>query len=198
MDQRFLTISGAAEAEFKDRGSRFLAHAFPVADERDIRRHVVALRKAHPKACHVCHASALGTDGTEHRANDDGEPEGSAGLPILNQIRSKGVTQVMVAVVRYFGGTKLGVPGLIHAYKESAKAALDAATVVERVRMGRIGLRFPHTAIGEVERIIRQQHLTVVGQEFGLDCAWEVEVPLAEVDAARSLLAAVKDVAVIP
>ncbi|MCF8258814.1 MAG: YigZ family protein [Flavobacteriales bacterium] len=196
MEDHFLTISGPSEAEFKDRGSRFIAHAIPVIDEQDIREHLDRLRGEHPKARHVCHASVMGTDGSEHRANDDGEPAGSAGPPILNQIRSKGVTQVLVAVVRYFGGTKLGVPGLIHAYKASAKAALDAATVVERVRMGRIGLVFPHTAIGEVERIIRQQHLMVVEQGFAMDCRWAVEMPVAQVDTVRAMFAAVKDVAV--
>lgn len=196
MDQRYLTITGPTEAEYKDRGSRFIAFAFPVADETEVKTLLAKLRTEHPKARHVCHARVMGPDGSVHHANDDGEPGGSAGLPILNQIRSKGVTQVLVAVVRYFGGTKLGVPGLINAYKQSAKAALDAATVVEKELTVRWMLRFPHTAIGEVERVIRQQHIVVTAQAFNTDCLWEVEVPLVDGERMRSLFSALPQVLV--
>ena len=128
------TLAAPAEAEFKDKGSRFIAYAYPVRSAEDVKNHVERQRQAHHKARHWCYAYRLGTDGLQFRANDDGEPSGSAGRPILGQIDSFAVTDTLIIVVRYFGGTLLGVPGLIHAYKTAAAEALKAAEVIEKNR----------------------------------------------------------------
>lgn len=176
MSHAFRTISEATEGLFKDKGSKFLAYAFPISSVEDVKPYLERLKSEHPSARHVCYAYMLGTDGNDYRANDDGEPNGTAGLPILNQIKSKDVTNVLVAVVRYFGGTKLGVSGLIHAYKESAKEALEQAVVIEKVPTVTITVQFPHSSIGEVERLIRQNGWEVKNRAFAMDCTWMVEV----------------------
>lgn len=191
MSQAFRTISEPSEGLFKDRGSKFIAYAFPISKVDEVKPHLDALRTEHPSARHVCYAYQLGTDGNDYRANDDGEPNGSAGLPILNQIKSKDVTNVLVAVVRYFGGTKLGVSGLINAYKEAAKDALDQVSVVERIPTETVNLQFPHSSIGEVERIIRQHGWNIKSQDFGMDCNWTVEVIEEEKIKAVELFASV-------
>ena len=132
MAATFLTLSAPSQAEFKDKGSRFIAYAYPIRTTEDVKKLVDDQRQAHHKARHWCYAYRLGTDGLQFRANDDGEPSGSAGRPILGQIDSFGLTDVLIIVVRYFGGTLLGVPGLIHAYKTAAAEALKTAVVVEK------------------------------------------------------------------
>ena len=197
MSHGYLTILLSSEGVFKDRGSRFIGYAFPVADEDDVKAHLRRLRILHPTAHHLCHTSVLGLHGEEQRVNDDGEPGGSTGSPILNQLRSKGVTYVIVAVARYFGGMKLGVPRLIHAYKQATKEALDAATVVEKVLIKRIDIRFPHSRIGEVERFIRQHHMQLAAKNFGSDCHWTLEVPLSALDNSKALLVTLVGVEVL-
>lgn len=128
----YKTITSPTQAEFKDKGSRFIAFAYPIRTLADVKKYLDPLKEEHHKARHWCYAYRLGVDGTQFRANDDGEPSGSAGRPILGQIDSVGVTDVLVVVVRYFGGTLLGVPGLIHAYKEATAQALAVAEVVEK------------------------------------------------------------------
>lgn len=194
MSQSFRTISKSTEGIFKDRGSKFIACAFPISSVDDVKPLLEKLQTEHPSSRHVCYAYQLGTDGNDYRANDDGEPNGSAGLPILNQIKSKGVTNVLVAVVRYFGGTKLGVSGLINAYKEAAKESLDAAKIVTRVPTSNILIQFPHSSIGEVERVIRQNEYTISKQDFGIDCKWVIRVKDAEFEQATELLNALPNV----
>ncbi len=133
MSDTFLTIAAPAQGVYKEKGSRFLAFAFPVADEAAAKAHLAALRKEYYDATHHCYAYLLGRDQKQFRANDDGEPSGTAGLPILNQMRSRQLTQVLVVVVRYYGGTNLGASGLAQAYKAAAADALDHSQVVERV-----------------------------------------------------------------
>lgn len=174
------TISKPTESLFKDRGSKFIGYAFPVANTDEVKLHVNELKALHPSARHFCYAYLLGEDAEEYRANDDGEPSGSAGLPILNQIKSKDVTNVFVVVVRYFGGTKLGVSGLINAYKEATKEALENAKVVVRTPKSMVTLQFPHSSIGDVERIVRQNNWSIKKQEFGMDCIWQIETSLNE------------------
>lgn len=192
MSQAFHTISEPTEGLFKDRGSKFVAYAFPISNVDDVKPHLDALRTEHPSARHVCYAYQLGTDGNDFRANDDGEPNGSAGLPILNQIKSKDVTNVLVAVVRYFGGTKLGVSGLINAYKEAAKGALNKAEAVEKIPASTLLLQFPHSSIGDVERIIRQHGWRIKDQNFGMDCRWKIEVAETEKEEAANLFLSVE------
>jgi uncharacterized YigZ family protein len=130
MEKEFKTLAGPATALFKDRGSKFFGFAYPVTSKDEVKQRVQALKKEHPKAVHHCFAYRIGFDGNELRANDDGEPSGTAGRPILGQIDSKGLTNVLIVVVRYFGGTLLGKPGLINAYKTTAADTLAGGTFV--------------------------------------------------------------------
>ena len=180
----YQTIIAPIEAEFKDRGSRFTAFAYPVRSEEEVKRHVDALRQAHHKARHWCYAYRIGTDGNRFRANDDGEPSGSAGRPILGQIDSFGLTDVLVVVVRYFGGTLLGVPGLIHAYKTATAAAFQAAAIVEKNIEKTVCLRCDYPHLNDALRIAKQHHAEVVAQDLQLDCHLTVRVPLADYAAA--------------
>ncbi len=138
---RYRTIGAPVEGVYRELASKFIARAFPIADEAEFKRLAGAFGNEHPSSRHVCYAWVLGNEGNPHRANVDGEPSGTAGLPILRRIRSFDLTYCGVAVVRYFGGTLLGKPGLIHAYGEAARLALDAAEIVERVVMERWSIR---------------------------------------------------------
>ena len=185
MSQSFQTISKPTESLFKDRGSKFHGYAFPVSSANEVKLRLDEVKEIHPSARHFCYAYQLGAEGLEYRANDDGEPNGSAGLPILNQIKSKEVTNTFVVVVRYFGGTKLGVSGLINAYKEATKDALEQSKIVTKIPMATVSIQFPHSKIGDVERLIRQHGWTIKNQDFGMDCKWLVETPLEEETVAK-------------
>lgn len=173
------TIAAPVQAEFKDKGSRFIAFAYPVKTAEAVKKHVDALREAHHKARHWCYAYRLGTDGNTFRANDDGEPSGSAGRPILGQIDSAGLTDVLVVVVRYFGGTLLGVPGLIHAYKTAAAEALQLAEKLEKNIEKTVWLRCDYPHLNDAIRIAKQHQAEVVAQDLQLDCRLTVSIPLA-------------------
>ena len=174
------TIEETTESQFKDRGSKFIGFAFPVSNADEVKNRLDDVKVIHPSARHVCYAYQLGAEGSDYRANDDGEPNGSAGLPILNQIKSKQVTNTLVAVVRYFGGTKLGVSGLINAYKAAAKLALEQARIVIKTPMTTVSIKFPHSKIGDVERLIRKHGWIIKNQDFGMDCKWIIETPLEQ------------------
>lgn len=175
----YYTIAAPVQAEFKDKGSRFIAFAYPVKTAETVKKHVYALREAHHKARHWCYAYRLGTDGNTFRANDDGEPSGSAGRPILGQIDSAGLTDVLVVVVRYFGGTLLGVPGLIHAYKTATAEALQLAEKLEKNIEKTVWLRCGYPHLNDAIRIARQHQAEVVAQDLQLDCRLTVNIPLA-------------------
>ncbi|MDF7675196.1 IMPACT family protein [Neisseriaceae bacterium ESL0693] len=175
----YFTLKNSAEAEFKDKGSRFLAYACPVTDETDIKAIITTLREQHHKARHWCYAWRLGTDGQQFRANDDGEPAGTAGRPILGQIDSAVVTQTLVVVVRYFGGTLLGVSGLIQAYKQAAAAALQAAGKIQCHVYQRIDLQCDYAHLSEALRIARQFEVQIQQQDLQQDCRLTLRVPLA-------------------
>lgn len=179
MNTTYRTLETPIEAEFKDKGSRFTAYAYPVQTAAEVKIHVEALREAHHKARHWCYAYRLGTDGLQFRANDDGEPSGSAGRPILGQIDSAGLTDILVVVVRYFGGTLLGVPGLIHAYKTATAEALGQAVVVEKniEKTARIQCAYPF--LNEAIRIAKQHQGKIIEQDLQLDCRLSVRLPLA-------------------
>ena len=196
MSDSFLTIEKASEGLFRDRGSKFLAFAYPVRSEEAVKSLVKALWDEYPGICHVCYAYRIGVDGEIYRANDDGEPSGSAGLPILNQIKSKEVTNTLVAIARYYGGTKLGVSGLINAYKEAAKHALENAVIVESVLTGIVRLTFPHSSIGDVERLVNQNRYKLVKQDFAMECDWTIEVELSELQFALNQFRSLKNVEV--
>ncbi len=175
-EDTYLTLEAAAEAASRERSSKFLAYAYPVRTEEEIREHLDALRKRHFDATHHCYAWRLGPRGERYRTNDDGEPSGTAGKPILGQLLSAEVTDCLIVVVRYFGGTKLGVPGLIAAYREAAAEALAAATVVERTVDREIRVDFPYMAMNDVMRAIKECRPTVHAQRFDNLCTMELTI----------------------
>lgn len=182
----FHTLSAPTTAEFKDKGSRFIAYAYPIRTLPEIKNHIAALQQEHHKARHWCYAYRLGTDGTQFRANDDGEPAGSAGRPILGQIDSFGLTDVLIVVVRYFGGTLLGVPGLIHAYKTAAAEALKLADILEKNIEKTVLLRCDYPHLSEAIRLAKLHQAEIVHQDLQLDCCLTVRIPLASYDACLS------------
>ena len=172
----YKSIAGESEGLFKDNGSRFIARAYPVESEEEVRGIVAALRKEYPDARHHCYAYRIGLDGSLWRASDDGEPSGSAGRPILGQIDSAGLSDILVVVIRYFGGIKLGIPGLIRAYKTSTADALAGARVVEKVAGRWYALRFPYDSLPAVMKAVKDLGLPQRGQEFLSECRLEVRV----------------------
>ena len=155
----FFTIEKPSLAEYKDRGSRFLAYAYPIKTPEEFKRQLKAIKEEHPKAAHHCFAYCIGTEGINFRTGDDGEPSGTAGKPILNQINSKHLTDIVVIVVRYFGGTLLGVPGLINAYKTAASLALQLTPIIEKPVLATYMLEFDYTLMNEVMVILKKIQL---------------------------------------
>jgi len=175
-DSHYTTIEKPSVAEFKDRGSRFIAYAFPINDVLDFKEKLAALKKEHPKAVHHCFAYRIGLDGMNYRVSDDGEPSGTAGRPILGQIDSKQLTNVLIIVVRYFGGTLLGVPGLINAYKTVSGLALEGTPVITKAVLINYRLQFDYTQMNDGMRLIKQFKLLVLKQEIQLFCLLEVGI----------------------
>lgn len=175
-DDRYLTVDGPAEAASRERSSKFLAYIYPVRTEGEIRERLDALRKRYYDATHHCYAWRLGPRGEAFRANDDGEPSGTAGKPILGQLLSNDITDCLVVVVRYFGGTKLGVPGLIAAYKESAAEAIAAAEIVERTVDRTVELDFPYVAMNDIMRVVKEEQPKVVSQTFDNLCSMRLTI----------------------
>lgn len=172
------TIGQPSVAEFKDRGSRFIAYAFPIKDVEDFKNHLQQLKKEHPKAVHHCFAYRIGLDGNNFRVSDDGEPSGTAGKPILGQIDSKELTNTLVIVVRYFGGTLLGVPGLINAYKSAAAMALQLTAIIQKAVEVNYMLQFDYTRMNEVMILVKKYNCIVISQEAQLFCTLKVGVPV--------------------
>ena len=166
----FKTIKSKSSGSYKEKGSRFFAAAFPVSDEEEIRNRIDETRKLHRTARHNCYAYILGKDGSVWRADDDGEPSGTAGKPILGQIRSFGLSDVLIIVSRYFGGTLLGTSGLINAYKTAAGEALKASEIINKVIMESYEIRYPYSAMNEVMRIIKEESVIHVNHQFDLNC----------------------------
>ena len=175
----YRSIAARSEGLFKDNGSRFIALAYPVETEEEIRDIVAGLKKEYHDARHHCYAYRLGYKGDRFRANDDGEPSGSAGRPILGQIDSLGLSDVLVVVVRYFGGIKLGIPGLIRAYKTSTADALAQAEVVEKVAGKTYRVTFGYLSMNAVMKVLKDLGLQPSAQDFGLDCSLDVRVRLS-------------------
>jgi uncharacterized YigZ family protein len=173
----YYTIEKPSMAEFKDRGSKFIAYAYPIADVGEFKEKLAALKKEHPKAVHHCFAYRLGLDGLNYRVSDDGEPSGTAGRPILGQIDSKQVTNVLIVVVRYFGGTLLGVPGLINAYKSVTALALQLTPIIQKPVLVNYRLQYDHTQTHEVMKVVKQFNCVVLKQETQLFCMLETGVP---------------------
>jgi len=180
----YQTIAAPSTGEFRDRGSRFHAYAFPAYSEEECMEHLAEAKKEHNKARHHCYAYRLGMDNNNFRANDDGEPSGTAGRPILGQIDSFGLTNTFVVVVRYFGGTLLGTSGLINAYKLSAANALEQATIIKKVVEDIYILKFDYALMSNVMNAIKQQDLEMVKQDFGHTASVSVAIRLTEVEEA--------------
>lgn len=176
-DSHYYTIEKPSIAEFKERGSKFIAYAFPIADIAEFKLRLAEIKKEHPKATHHCFAYRLGLDNNIFRVSDDGEPSGSAGKPILGQIDSKQVTNVLVIVVRYFGGTQLGIPGLITAYKTTAAFALQTTAIVQKPVLHHFKLQFDYTQMNEVMMVVKQFDCVVEKQEMQLFCIMSIGVP---------------------
>ncbi|MCU0455151.1 MAG: YigZ family protein [Bacteroidales bacterium] len=170
----YRTIRKASSGLYKEKGSRFAAAAHPVSDESHVKQLIEEVRREHHEARHHCYAYVLGTGEGRWRANDDGEPSGTAGRPILGQIRSAGLTNVLVIVSRYFGGTLLGVSGLINAYRTAARSALDNAEIIEETVQESHELRFPYAALNDVMKIIKEEEAAHSGQIFDLECRMTV------------------------
>lgn len=192
----YQTIAIPSQGLFKDKGSRFLAFAYPVFSEAEVKPLVDALKAEYYDARHHCYAWRLGIEASEEgersRANDDGEPSGSAGRPILGQILSRGLTNLLVVVVRYFGGVKLGVPGLIAAYKAATLDALAAAEIVERIETIPQTVEFPYLAMNDVMKIVKEMGPQVLGQDFGEACRLRVAVRLRDAEAFRERMTGIE------
>jgi uncharacterized YigZ family protein len=171
------TIVQSSTAEFKDRGSKFIAYAFAIEAADAFKQQLQALKKEHPKAVHHCFAYRIGTDGNNFRSSDDGEPSGTAGKPILGQIDSKELTDMAVIVVRYWGGTLLGVPGLINAYKTAASLALQVTPIIQKQVEVKYSIEFDYTRMNEVMMVLKQFNCTVIQQEMQLFCVIKTGIP---------------------
>ena len=173
----YQTIGKGSAAEFKDRGSKFIAYAFPVSSAEDFKKRLKELKDEHPKAAHHCFAYRIGIEGHNFRSSDDGEPSGTAGRPILGQIDSKQLTDTAIIVVRYFGGTLLGAPGLINAYKTSASFALQSSVITRKPVLVNYRLQFDYTILNDVMRIIKKNECSVLKQDLQLFCMMEIAIP---------------------
>ncbi|MEN2281555.1 YigZ family protein [Algoriphagus sp. SE2] len=175
LNDTYLTIQRISEGLFKDRSSKFFYFAFPVRNEDEVKEKLLELRKTYYGARHHCYAYVLGKDGETFRAVDDGEPNHSAGDPILGQIRSNNLTNILIVVVRYFGGTKLGMSGLINAYKSSAALAIEENEIVEEMVLETIRVKFQYPAMNEVMKLVKKHDLKILDQEMMLDCQMKLE-----------------------
>lgn len=174
----YSTIEQNGFAEYKEKGSKFLAYSFPFNEATELKITIQKLKKEHPKAVHFCFAYRIGNEGNKFRSSDDGEPAGSAGKPILGQIDSKGLTDVIVVVVRYFGGTLLGVPGLINAYKSSAAMALQVIPTIRKPILQKVTLQFDYTRKQEVNAVLKQHSCSIISQENFLFSIYHIGIPL--------------------
>lgn len=181
-DDTYKTIEKEVEGIFRDKGSRFIAYLYPIKSEEDLKNIIIELKALHPKARHHCWAMRIGSDRTVFRINDDGEPSGTAGRPILNTLLSYDLTNVLAVVVRYFGGTLLGVPGLINAYKSATQDAINQANVIEKTIDLIFKLEFGHSVMNEVMKIIKDEGLRIFNQQFDLNCSLAIEIRQSQVN----------------
>lgn len=182
MVEEYLSLRGLSEGVYKEKGSKFVAYAAPVRTEGEVKLRLEEWKKLHPQARHLCYAYRLSPDASIYRANDDGEPNNSAGSPILGQIKSFELTDTLVGVVRYFGGTKLGVSGLIQAYKEAAKGAIENGAIITKKVECLAQLNFKYEQMAPVMNAVKRMELEVLKSEFELDCELQLSVFLENKD----------------
>lgn len=193
---QYLTIAEPSEAIYKERSSKFLVYAYPVASEEEVKMHLEALRKEYFDATHHCYAYRIGAEGEQFRANDDGEPSGTAGKPILGQLLSAQLTNCLVVVVRYFGGTKLGVSGLIQAYKESTAEVIAASKIIEKTVDTLFEVQFPYISMNGVQRVIKEVAPRIDQQNFDNLCTMTLRIRKSEAPILEARLRKVEGVSV--
>ncbi len=176
MDDSYKTLEGPAEGTYRDKGSRFLAFGFPVKNEEEVRSIVASLRKKYHDARHHCYAYRMGPEGEHYRVNDDGEPSGTAGKPIYGQLLSNNLTQVLVVVVRYFGGTLLGTGGLITAYRSATADMILHSRIILRLVEVKMRLMFPYDMLNNVMKILKEESISPIDAEYNTTCSLVVNV----------------------
>ncbi|MEI7662809.1 MAG: YigZ family protein [Bacteroidota bacterium] len=179
----FLSVTGESRGVYREKASKFIAVALPVTSEEEVKTSLEELRKSYHDANHHCYAYRLGFENPSYRTNDDGEPSGSAGKPIYGQILSTGLSDILVVVIRYFGGTKLGIPGLIHAYRTAAREALDQATIVEKLIQVCFRVTFDYPLMNEIMRILKEDGVKITDQKSEANC--EIEFLVRKSQAGR-------------
>lgn len=189
----YLTIQAPQQIIFKDKGSKFLAFAYPVENDKQIKEILIQLKKEHPTANHHCYAYILGADKANTRANDDGEPSYTAGKPILGQIQSNDLTNVLIVVVRYFGGTLLGVSGLINAYKTSAADVIKSSTIIEKQILFKYAIHFPFEQMNDVMKLLKQLNCKIQEQQFDTSCSIIFSIRKANSEACEEKLKKITD-----
>lgn len=181
-DDTYKTIEELSEGIFRDKGSRFIAYLYPIKSDEEIKNIIAELKSLHPKARHFCWAIRMGPDRSVFRINDDGEPSGTAGRPILNTLLSNDLTNVLALVVRYFGGTLLGVPGLINAYKCATMEAINQSIIVEKTIDLTFRIEFGHPVMNEVMKVIKDENLKLFNQCFDLNCRFDIAIRQSQVN----------------
>ena len=184
----YLSLESLSEGLYKEKGSKFIGYAIPCRTEEEAKQHLNEWKKMHHQARHLCYAYRFGVGNYNTRANDDGEPNNSAGAPILGQIQSFELTNVLIGVIRYFGGTKLGVGGLIHAYRAAAKEAIETGTIIQRELEETLKITFNYPQLPAIMSLIKTTNAKVLGQDFQLDCNLEICIPLQESEKLKVLL----------
>lgn len=190
----YRTLQADSRAQIREKMSRFIAFAMPVADAEEARTRIAAIANEYHDARHVCWAYQCGAQGEVWQLNDNGEPSGTAGRPILGQIRSAGITNVAIAVVRYFGGIKLGTPGLIAAYREAARQAIEQGTVVTAYVTADVSFTFPYVAMNDVQRVVKNSGATIALQQFDNTCAMTLTIRADRAEELAARLGAVDGV----
>ncbi len=178
----YLTIKKQSEGLYKEKGSKFIAYAYPVSTEEEIKQHIADLKKEYYDARHHCYAYMLGADKKNYRANDDGEPSSTAGKPILGQILSNNITNILIVVIRYFGGTKLGVSGLIHAYKTASADAIANAEIIEKTVNDIYDIHFDYLVMNDIMKIIKEEQPLQIAQDFNLTCTITLSIRQSDVE----------------
>lgn len=181
-DDTYKTIEELSEGIFRDKGSRFIAYLYPIKSDEEIKNIIAELKSLHPKARHFCWAIRIGPDRSVFRINDDGEPSGTAGRPILNTLLSNDLTNVLALVVRYFGGTLLGVPGLINAYKCATMEAINQSIIIEKTIDLTFRIEFGHPVMNEVMKVIKDENLKLFNQCFDLNCRFDIAIRQSQVN----------------
>lgn len=190
----YQTIETPAEGIFKDRGSKFYSFAYPVDTEEEIKEILANLKKEHFSARHICFAWCLGLNQASYRINDDGEPSGTAGRPIFGQIQSKGLTNILIVVVRYFGGTLLGVSGLIQAYRSAAQDVLSNSVILTKTKEITLEIVFDYLVMNDLMSLMKEERLEIVRSQFDVNCQLLTHIPLSRVDTIKAKIAKISGV----